>query len=120
MVFLSRPVLMLGGVVASHNVVGSFFFVLGAINGIVAVLRYFSSEFAVTDKRVIIKVGVLRRRSLELLRSKIEGIAVDQSLLGRMLGYGNIAVTGTGGSNERFKNVTGPFEFRRAVQGAVA
>jgi uncharacterized membrane protein YdbT with pleckstrin-like domain len=99
--------------------VGNFFFLLAAISGAVSGLRYMSSEFAVTDKRVIIKVGVLRRRSLELLRAKIEGIAVDQSLLGRMLGYGDIAVTGTGGTKERFNNIAGPIEFRRAVQGAV-
>jgi uncharacterized membrane protein YdbT with pleckstrin-like domain len=95
---------------------GNFFLLLALISGCVASVRYFTSEFAVTDKRVIVKVGVLRRRSLELLRSKIEGIVVDQGLLGRMVGYGTLVVTGTGGTKESFKHIAGPFEFRRAVQ----
>ena len=62
-----------------------------------AFLEYNTSEFAVTDKRVLVKVGVINRRSLELLLNKIEGIGVNQGLLGRALGYGTIFVNGTGG-----------------------
>jgi uncharacterized membrane protein YdbT with pleckstrin-like domain len=82
-------------------------------------LTYVSSEFAITDKRVLIKVGVLRRRTIELLLSKVETIGVDQSILGRMLNYGNIIVTGTGGTKEPFKGITNPLEFRRQVQSAL-
>src|SRR5438045_1496677 len=45
-----------------------------------------SSEFAVTNKRVIIKVGLVRRRSVETLLTKVEGIGVDQGIFGRMFG----------------------------------
>jgi hypothetical protein len=81
-----------------------------------AYLQRFSSEFAVTNKRVIMKVGVLTTRSYELLLSKVEGIAVNQPLLGKLLGYGSIVVTGSGGTQEPFANIQGPLEFRRAVQ----
>jgi uncharacterized membrane protein YdbT with pleckstrin-like domain len=81
-----------------------------------AYMQRFSSEFAVTNKRIIMKVGVLTTRSYELLLSKIEGIVVTQPLLGKMLGYGSIVVTGSGGTQEPFANIQGPLEFRRAVQ----
>jgi uncharacterized membrane protein YdbT with pleckstrin-like domain len=95
---------------------GNFFLLLALIVGGASAVRYFTSEFAVTDKRVIIKVGALSTRSLELLRSKIEGIIVNQDLTGRMWGYGTIVVTGTGGTKEAFKLIASPFEFRRAIQ----
>jgi len=81
-------------------------------------LERHSSEFAVTNRRVIIKLGFFSTRSVELLLSKIEGIAVTQSLMGRMLGFGGIVVTGSGGTEERFDTIQAPLEFRQAVQAA--
>jgi membrane protein YdbS with pleckstrin-like domain len=78
-----------------------------------------SSEFAVTNKRVLIKVGLIRRHSLELLLTKVEGIGVDQTLMGRILGYGTITVTGTGGTRESFQRISRPLEFRRQVQASL-
>jgi uncharacterized membrane protein YdbT with pleckstrin-like domain len=77
-----------------------------------------SSEFAVTNKRVIVKVGVLSTRSVELLLSKVEGITVTQDLMGKLFGYGEIVITGSGGTKEQFAGIQAPFEFRRAVQSA--
>jgi len=81
-----------------------------------AYLQRVSSEFAVTNKRVIMKVGVLTTRSYELLLSKVEGIAVNQPLFGKLFGYGSIVVTGSGGTQEPFADIQGPLEFRHAVQ----
>ncbi len=72
-------------------------------------------SFAVTDRRVLVKVGILRRQSLELVLQKIEGIHVDQGPMGRILGYGTITVIGTGGTKEPFKSIANPLEFRRQV-----
>ena len=98
---------------------------LAIIPGIAALLAWVkpwlerhSSEFAVTNRRVIIKLGFFNTRSVELLLPKIEGIAVTQSLLGRMLGFGEIVVTGTGGTEERFNHIQAPLDFRQAVQAA--
>ena len=77
-------------------------------------------EFAVTDTRVIIKVGWIRRRTLETMLGKIEGIGVDQTVWGRLLGYGTIVVTGTGGTHEEFSMIAAPLEFRKRVQGEIA
>jgi uncharacterized membrane protein YdbT with pleckstrin-like domain len=90
--------------------------VVAILWGLAKYVDYASSEFAVTNKRVIIKVGMLRRRTVEMLNTKVEAIAVNQGLIGRILGYGNIVVTGTGGTNEPFNGISSPLEFRRAVQ----
>jgi uncharacterized membrane protein YdbT with pleckstrin-like domain len=79
-----------------------------------------SSEFAITNKRVLIKVGLIRRHSLELLLQKVEGIGVDQGVLGRILGYGTITVSGVGGTKETFQMISNPLEFRRQVQASLA
>jgi uncharacterized membrane protein YdbT with pleckstrin-like domain len=83
-------------------------------------IRSASSEFAITDKRVLIKVGLIRRHSLELLLQKVEGIGVDQGILGRVLGYGTITVSGVGGTKEAFRMISNPLEFRRQVQASLA
>lgn len=83
-------------------------------------IRTASSEFAITNKRVLIKIGLIRRHSLELLLQKVEGIGVDQSVLGRILGYGTITVSGVGGTKETFPMVANPLEFRRQVQASLA
>jgi uncharacterized membrane protein YdbT with pleckstrin-like domain len=83
-------------------------------------IRSVSSEFAVTNKRVLVKVGLVRRHSLELLLQKVEGIGVDQGILGRIFGYGTITVSGTGGTREAFRMIARPLEFRRQVQASLA
>jgi len=92
------------------------FGVLAVVLGIVRCIDFVTSEFAVTTKRVIIKVGVVRRRTLEMQLTKVEAVAVEQSIPGRIFGYGNIVVTGTGGTKEPFKRISEPLGFRRAVQ----
>lgn len=79
-----------------------------------------TSEFVVTSKRVLIKIGLIRRRSLETLLNKIESVAVDQGIVGRMLDYGTIIVGGTGGSKEPFHRIADPMQFRRQVQQQIA
>jgi uncharacterized membrane protein YdbT with pleckstrin-like domain len=94
--------------------------VLGVILFVPRWIRSVSSEFAVTNKRVLVKVGLVRRHSLELLLQKVEGIGVDQSLMGRILGYGTITVSGTGGTHEAFQTIANPLEFRRQVQSSLS
>src|SRR5512143_1587316 len=60
--------------------------VLGLLIILAAFIKRQSSDFAVTNKRIMMKVGVFRMHSIGLLLSKVEAIAVDQSLLGRIFG----------------------------------
>ena len=116
--------LALGGAVvaflADSPWIGLALIALGAIPVLIATIKYTSSEFAVTDKRVIIKVGFIKRRTLETMLGKVEGIGVEQGVLGRLFGFGTMTVTGTGGTKEPFPNIARPLEFRRQVQGQVS
>ena len=93
-------------------VVAAIFFGIGFV-------RRSATEMAVTNKRVMIKTGLLRRRTFELLLSKVESIGIDEGILGRVLGYGSVVVRGTGGTPEPFRKVGHPLEFRRQVQQQV-
>ena len=93
---------------------------VAAVAWLGAYIKVRNSEFVVTDQRVLIKVGWLRRRSLETFLSKVEGIGVEQGLDGRMWGYGTIIVTGTGGTHERFTRIADPLEFRKQIQEQTA
>ena len=84
--------------------------------GLLPLIEYWTSEFAVTTKRVIMKVGWVARRVLELDLHKIESVNVDQPLLGRLLDYGTITVIGTGGTRETFHRIALPLAFRKAFQ----
>lgn len=94
-------------------------FVLLILAGLCVLLGYLkrkATEMAVTNKRILIKTGLLSRRTFELLLSKVESIGVQESLLGRMLGYGSVVIRGTGGTPEPFSTIAHPLEFRRQVQ----
>jgi len=75
-----------------------------------------TTELAVTTQRVIAKWGLISRRTMEMNLAKVENIQVDQGILGRLLGYGQITVVGTGGTHEPFRCIADPLAFRRAVQ----
>ncbi|HLK10377.1 MAG TPA: PH domain-containing protein [Candidatus Binatia bacterium] len=94
--------------------------VLGAAAVVLASLvtpytRWRTSEFAVTDRRVLVKVGLVSVHTVELLLQKVETIGVDQTFVGRLLGYGTLRITGTGGTVETFPLVSAPFALRDAV-----
>ncbi len=91
---------------------------LGLLWLLSVLIRRQTSEFVVTNKRVLMKVGVFTTRSIELLLSKVEAITVHQSLTGRLLGYGDIVLTGSGGTKEPFATIQSPLAFRNAVQAA--
>lgn len=80
---------------------------------LVAVVVWWSTELAVTDRRVIVKVGLIRRSTVELNHAKVESYAVDQSVVGRLLGFGTLTVHGTGGGVSPVACVSRPLEFRR-------
>jgi uncharacterized membrane protein YdbT with pleckstrin-like domain len=82
-------------------------------------IKYKTSEYAVTNKRLVVKLGLIQREADETLLSKIENIAVDQDVWGRVLGYGTITITGTGGTREGFPRISAPMEFRRQVHAQI-
>lgn len=75
-------------------------------------------EFAVTDKRVMIKTGIVSRHTLETILTKVENIGVEQTLWGRLFDFGTLYVTGTGSTREIFPGIHAPLEFRKAIEAA--
>lgn len=77
-----------------------------------------TTDFAVTNRRVILKRGWLNRKTQELSVESVEGVTLDQSLIARMFGYGSIVVTGTGDAVIRFPPMAHPVAFRRSIEAA--
>lgn len=94
-------------------------FLAGLISLGILLIRCNLTVFAVTDRRIIAKTGLIRHRTLELLLTIIESIGVSQPLMGRILNYGTVTVVGTGGTRESFHNVKGPMEIRKRVNAQI-
>lgn len=92
---------------------------LTIIFAITAYINYQTSEYGITTKRVLMKVGFIRRISLEIYFQKIESVKVHQTVLGRICGYGSIIISGVGGSKDPFNNIPEPLFFRSKVQEQV-
>ncbi|HZK95920.1 MAG TPA: PH domain-containing protein [Prolixibacteraceae bacterium] len=76
----------------------------------------YTDEFTITNKRVVIKTGLISRKTVELNLTKIESVNVDQTIMGRIFGFGNISIIGIGGTREVFVNIRKPLEFRKKFQ----
>ena len=118
-VFLPGAAVVLAGIalgIAYSPPGGLAVLVMGAAMAIGAWIRQWSGEFAVTNKRVIIKVGLISWRTIEINMSKVESVEVNQDIFARLFNYGTIVVIGTGGTKESFDLIDDPLAFRRAVQ----
>jgi uncharacterized membrane protein YdbT with pleckstrin-like domain len=91
-------------------------FWVGVLLAITARLDYSTAHLFITNKRVILKAGYMRKISKEMLLDKVQGIDIDQSIMGRMLNYGFLRIKGIGVNNITFKNTKDPYVFRRQVQ----
>lgn len=83
-----------------------------------AILRKLGSEFVLTNKRVVLRQGIISRKTVEVLLAKCEGISVNQGIFGRILGFGTLVVT-TGGATSHFDFVKRPVEFRNRVNAEI-
>jgi uncharacterized membrane protein YdbT with pleckstrin-like domain len=89
-------------------------FGLGLIFLIMAYVRYKTTELAITTKRVIVKSGFIRRRTIEININKVESIQVDQEILGRVFNFGTLVISGAGNPQAPVAGISSPMEFRRA------
>ena len=72
-----------------------------------------------TNRRVIAKHGFIRRHTLEMLLSKVESVTVSQNILGRLLNFGSVTVTGTGGTKESFRAIVEPIAVRKKINNII-
>jgi uncharacterized membrane protein YdbT with pleckstrin-like domain len=104
------------GAPAGLIVAGFLCLVVAGVLIAAGMIRRRATEIAVSNKRVLIKRGLVSQKSIEVLLSKVESISVNESAFGRMLGYGDVILRGTGGTFETFTRIARPNEFRRQVQ----
>jgi hypothetical protein len=90
--------------------------VCGIVAIFAGVVRRSATEMAVTTRRVVVKQGLMNRKTIEMLLNKIETLEVSEPMAGRMLGYGSITIIGTGGTSEPFHKMAHPLRFRSEVQ----
>lgn len=78
-----------------------------------------TTELAVTDRRVVAKVGLISRTAVEIPLAKVESVSINQTVVGRLLGYGSVVLHGTGGNITPFKNIADPMALRKAATQAI-
>jgi uncharacterized membrane protein YdbT with pleckstrin-like domain len=93
---------------------GIFLLFIGMVSLIQRLLVKIGSAYAVTNKRVVLKTGVISRRAVDLVLAKCEGLHINQSILGRIFGFGTITVT-TGGVTSSYPYIANPLAFRREI-----
>lgn len=77
--------------------------------------RRWTTETDVTSLRVVHKAGFIRRRTFEMNLDKVESVDVDQSIPGRLLGYGNVTIRGVGEGVETIAMIASPLQFRNTI-----
>lgn len=94
----------------------AFFVLLAALFSLIgAWFRRWTTEIAVTDRRVIYKRGFIRRRTIEMNMEKVESVDVSQSIPGRIFNYGDVLIRGVGVGFEPLRMVDDPIQLRNAV-----
>ena len=89
-------------------------FGFGLIFLIKALIKYKTTELAITSRRVIVKFGFIRRSTIEININKVESVQVDQDILGRMFDFGTLIISGAGNPQAPIPGISQPMEFRRA------
>jgi uncharacterized membrane protein YdbT with pleckstrin-like domain len=74
-----------------------------------------TTETDVTNLRVVHKTGFIKRRTFEMSLDKVESVDVNQSILGRILNYGNVTVRGVGEGSETIDTIASPLDFRNHI-----
>lgn len=90
------------------------FFGLGLLFLVSAAITYYTTELAVTNRRIIAKFGLIARSTIEMDLTKVETLRVDQSILGRIFKFGSITVNGAGNPQTPIPGINSPMQFRKS------
>ena len=101
------------GLTAFFNLLFLGFFIIGIINFLKMMIHKWTTERVLTDLRYIQKTGWIKRDTEEISISKIEEVDLKQSILGRILGYGSITISGTGSGQIILKSIDDPLIFQK-------
>jgi uncharacterized membrane protein YdbT with pleckstrin-like domain len=89
--------------------------VFGLVLLVIAYIRYQTTELAITNKRVVVKTGLISRNIIEINIAKVESVEVAQSVLGRLFDFGSLSISGTGFNQAPIPNISDPMTFRKAL-----
>jgi len=112
-IFVPAALITLIGLVFPPVLLVAFVFLL------IATITYTSTELVITDRRVLAKFGFIRRITFEQNLSRIEGANLEQSIPGRIFGYGTIAIRGVGQGRTPIPQIADPLEFNRMLAMAM-
>ncbi len=93
----------------------TLFSFVGLVLVLGALVRQSSTELAVTNKRLIAKYGFISRATFEIMINRVTGVNFDQTIMGRLFGYGTVLVHGTGGDISPFDVVANPQGLQHAL-----
>ena len=93
-------------------------FLLGLVTFARMMIRQWSTEIGITSHRFVEKYGLLSMHTNEIALPNIEGVRVNQSVLGRLFGYGTVRIEGTGVDSVTTPAIADPVGFVRAIQTA--
>ena len=101
-----------------YTLAAGLLFLLGLLIFLKMMIRQWSTEIGVTSHRFVEKYGLVGMRTNEIALPNIEGVRVNQSIFGRMLGYGTVRIEGTGVDAVTTPSIADPVGFVRAIQTA--
>ena len=94
----------------------STLFLIATLNGIIS---QYTTEYVVTNKKVVAKTGWISRKTDELLIKKTEGLDVEQGIVQRMLGYGTVQFSGTGSQKVTFFLIDNPMNAKKQLENLI-
>ncbi|MCM2344792.1 MAG: PH domain-containing protein [Alphaproteobacteria bacterium] len=103
---LPMPLLLLAGLFLAFKVTGMF---------IIAFLARHYLLLVATDKRVIIRLGIINLEVIQMNYSKIESSEVASTIPGRFFGYSTVYMSGVGGHTLAVPYIVNAQEFRQSV-----
>jgi uncharacterized membrane protein YdbT with pleckstrin-like domain len=105
---------------ALHILVGVLLavFIVGLLVLAWVYVKVKATEIAITTKRIILKEGLISRSTVEINLGKVESVRVDQTVIGRILNYGTLVISGTGMAAAPFQGISDPVAFRKQFMAA--
>jgi uncharacterized membrane protein YdbT with pleckstrin-like domain len=114
-VAVASVILLTGTPALAGYAIAGLIALYGLVSLIALMVARAATEFCVTDRRVIVKRGIVSLHTVEMNVDKVESVDVDQGLLGRMLGYGSVTIHGVGARWDPIPQITDPLGFRNAI-----
>ena len=95
-----------------------FWCLIGIWIFVAMMVRQSTTEIAITSHRFVEKIGLFTLRTNEIALQNIEGVKLEQSFMGRLLGYGHLRIEGTGVDAVIVPDIADPIAFRAAIETA--